>query len=81
MPAVADLRDRLTSLFADSMHVDVPSPETDLFDSGVLDSLAFVELLTLLREEFGVTTAVEDIELENFSSIDRIATFVAARTS
>jgi acyl carrier protein len=79
MPSVVDLRERITRLFAESMHIDVPSSDADLFDTGVLDSLAFVELLSLLKDEFGVTTTAADIDLDNFSSIDRIATFVASR--
>lgn len=58
----------------------MPAFDTDLFDAGVLDSLAFVELLLQLEREFGVTTSVEDLEPENFRSIDSIAGFVGART-
>jgi acyl carrier protein len=75
------LRERISRLFADSMNVEVPSAETDLFDSGVLDSLAFVELLFLLEREFGVTTTVDDLEADNFKSLARIADFVAARVA
>ena len=74
------LHDRVTRLFATALNLDVPSADTDLFDTGALDSLALVELLLHLETEFGVTTSVEDLEVGNFSSIRRIAAFVAART-
>jgi acyl carrier protein len=74
------LQDRITRLFATALNLEVPSPDTDLFDTGALDSLALVELLLQLEQEFGVTTAVEDLEVQNFSSIRRIAAFVAAQT-
>ena len=38
--------------------------------------MAFVELLLQLENEFGVTTSVDDLEPENFRSIDSIAEFV-----
>lgn len=70
--------DSIIRLFADTLHVDVPSVETDLFEAGILDSLAFVELLMALEREFGVVTALDDLEVENFKTIERIAQFVAA---
>jgi D-alanine--poly(phosphoribitol) ligase subunit 2 len=73
------LRERLAGLFADALHVEVPSADADLFDAGILDSLAFVELLLQLEREFGIQTSVEDLELENFRTIDRIAGFVGGR--
>jgi acyl carrier protein len=45
----------------------------------VLDSLAFVELLLQLEREFGVTTSVDDLDVETFRSIACIADFVQAR--
>lgn len=75
------VRERVASLFSRGMNLDIPSMDTDLFDTGVLDSLAFVELLLLLEREFGVTTSVEDLEVENFKSIARIADFVMKRVA
>jgi len=73
------VRERIAHLFSSAMHLDVPSADTDLFETGVLDSLAFVELLLQLEREFGVTTSVEDLEVDSFRSIARIAEFVMAR--
>lgn len=73
------LHERISRLFAEGLNVEIPSADTDLFDTGVLDSLAFVELLFLLEREFGVTTSVDDLEVDNFKSVARIAEFVAAR--
>jgi methoxymalonate biosynthesis acyl carrier protein len=76
---MTDLRDRISQLFGTALNIDVPSADIDLFETGVLDSLAFVELLLLLEREFGVATSVADLEVENFKSIARIAEFVAGR--
>lgn len=74
------LHDRITRLFATALNLDVPSADTDLFETGALDSLALVELLLQLEQQFGVTTSVEDLDVQNFSSIRHIAAFVAAQT-
>jgi acyl carrier protein len=70
---------RITGLFSSALHVDVPSVDTDLFDAGILDSLAFVELLLQLEREFAVKATLDDLEMDNFRSVARIAGFVAAR--
>ena len=79
MSDVNRLRERVAAIFAGALHLEVPSFDTDLFESGVLDSLAFVELLLQLEREFGVTTSVDDLDVETFKSITNIAEFVRAR--
>jgi acyl carrier protein len=79
MSDATELRDRIARLFSDTLHRDVPSAETDLFESGLLDSLGFVDLLVHLEREFGTTIALDDLEVENFRSIEQIAEFVRSR--
>ena len=73
------LPDRIARLFGDVLHIEAPGVDTDLFDAGVLDSLAFVELLLGLEREFGVCVSVDDLEIDHFRSIARIAVFVGSR--
>jgi D-alanine--poly(phosphoribitol) ligase subunit 2 len=81
MTDINRVRERVANLFSRAMNLDVPSMDADLFDTGVLDSLAFVELLLQLEREFGVSTSVEDLEIDNFKSIARIAEFVMKRVA
>jgi acyl carrier protein len=77
MTDVSALRDRIARLFAEHLHVDDVSFEADLLESGILDSLQFVELLLRLENEFGLTVSLKDLEIDFFRSIDTIAVFVA----
>jgi methoxymalonate biosynthesis acyl carrier protein len=70
---------KLTELFAKKLSVEVSSVDTDLVETGLLDSLTLVELLAQLEETFGVSISVDDLELENFRSIASIAGFVDQR--
>jgi acyl carrier protein len=70
---------RLRALFADDLNVLVPAGDTDLIATGLLDSLALVEMLARVEQEFGVTIEFEELEIENFRSICSIAEFVAVR--
>jgi acyl carrier protein len=70
---------QLARLFAEKLHVDVPSVDTDLIDTGLVDSLTFVELLAQLEEAFGVQVSLEDLELDRFRTISRIAEFLGTK--
>lgn len=69
--------DRLGALFVEHFHVAVPSPDTDLLESGILDSLQLVELLLQLEQRFGLRVKVDDIELDNLRTLARIARLLA----
>ena len=70
---------KLTELFAKKLNLEVSSVDTDLVETGLLDSLALIELLAQLEETFGVSISTDDLELENFRSIASIAGFVDQR--
>jgi D-alanine--poly(phosphoribitol) ligase subunit 2 len=78
MIAAATLHAELTALFADHLHVRVPSPDTDLVTTGLLDSLGMVELLVNLEQRYGVTVDMRELSIENFRSVESIARFIAA---
>jgi len=62
----------------DVLNIEVPADDTDLFETGLLDSLTFVELLVHVEETMGVTVALDQLEPQNFRSIRHIAMFVLA---
>ncbi len=70
------LCDRILELFLEKLHLEIASIDTDLFETGLLDSLSFVELLLNLEQEFGIKISLEHLELENFRSVSRIAQFI-----
>jgi D-alanine--poly(phosphoribitol) ligase subunit 2 len=70
--------ERLDALFVECFHIEVPSPDTDLLETGILDSLQFVELLLQLERRFGLRVKVEDINLDDLRTLAQIARLVAA---
>ena len=68
---------QIIQLFSHKLQVDVPTVNTDLIDAGLLDSLAFVELIAHLEQLIGSEISVVDLELDEFRSVSRIAEFVS----
>jgi D-alanine--poly(phosphoribitol) ligase subunit 2 len=67
---------KIEDLFLDRLNTRVESPETDLLESGILDSIALVELLFGLEQEFGVRIAIADLDIDSFRSIASIASMI-----
>jgi methoxymalonate biosynthesis acyl carrier protein len=72
-----ELENEVAEIFSLKLHVEVPSFDYDLFETGILDSLQFVELLFQLEQQFGVRISLDEIDLENFRSIERISLMLA----
>ena len=70
--------ERLGALFVEKFHVEVPSSDTDLLETGILDSFQFVELLVQLEQRFGFRIKIEDIDLDDLRTLSRIARLVVA---
>jgi methoxymalonate biosynthesis acyl carrier protein len=81
MPSLEEVTRRLARLFAERLNTEVPAADTDLFETGILDSLRFVELLATLEESFGVRVSVEELEIDDFRSLARIADFLIAKSA
>ena len=78
MTTAITIIERLGAVFTESFHIEVPSPDTDLLESGILDSFQFVELLLQLEQNFNLRIKIDDIDLEDLRTIARIARLVAA---
>lgn len=70
--------DRLRRLFLERFHVEVPSPDTDLLETGMLDSLQLVELLLQIEQTFGLRIPIESVDLNDLRSLARLARLVTA---
>ena len=73
--------ERVQQLFLETLNVQVPSEEADLIESGLIDSLALVELLFAIEREFSVSLPLDDLEIDSFRSVNRISEVIEAARS
>ncbi|HXI42661.1 MAG TPA: acyl carrier protein [Bryobacteraceae bacterium] len=69
---------QIAAFFSERLNLTVSSPAEDLFETGVLDSLAFVDLVMYLEQQFDIRISTDEMEPDNFRSVATIAGFVAA---
>lgn len=53
----------------------------DIFALGFVNSLFAMQLVTFVEVQFAVTVDNEDLDLDNFRSIDRIVAFVTRKAA
>lgn len=51
-------------------------PEDDLLNSGILDSLSILQLVTYVEKHFGIQVPDEDVVYENFHSIAALSDYL-----
>jgi D-alanine--poly(phosphoribitol) ligase subunit 2 len=71
-----DTISRIKRIFLDRLHVRANRLDTDLLESGILDSMSLVDLLLGLELEFGIQVTIAELDFDNFRSLDRIAALV-----
>jgi acyl carrier protein len=81
MTEAGSLHYYMMTLFLEKFGIEVPSVDTDLIDTGMIDSLAFVELLSHLEREFAVKISIEELDIDNFRSIAKIGEFMNQQTN
>lgn len=78
-PEYQQIENKVVKILTQGLNLEAPAPDTDLFETGILDSQKFVELLLQLEKQFQAHISVEDFEVENFRSVSRIAALIAHR--
>ena len=82
IPQQEPLEQQLVQLVSERLLETQPGfdAESNLYDSG-LDSMAIMQLLILLEEEYGVAVPESELTRQNFSTVRSVARLVRARTA
>ena len=54
--------------------------DTNLIDRGIIDSMSLVRLISFIEEQYGIQVEDEAIVPENFSSLNKVAAFIASQS-
>ena len=72
-----DTQEKIRRIIAKiAKHEVALGPDESLFDSGVLDSFALIDMVALIESEFRVKIPDSDLNPRKLSSISRIESYV-----
>ncbi|GGA37464.1 hypothetical protein GCM10007416_07970 [Kroppenstedtia guangzhouensis] len=58
-------------------HVDEKfNYDTEIFEEGLVNSLFAIQLMTFLEKEFAIKVTMEDLDMENYKSVNAIGKFI-----
>jgi methoxymalonate biosynthesis acyl carrier protein len=51
----------------------------DIFDAGIVNSLFAIQLMTFLEKAFKIKVKMDDLDMNNFKSVDAVSAFVESK--
>jgi acyl carrier protein len=74
-------RDTIRRFIGDNLIVDgrVLADDESLIGGNLIDSMGVVDIVTFLEEQFGITVEDDEVDPDNFDSIDRIVAFLESK--
>ena len=63
---------RVRLLIEDALSIDSPGDDVDLIETGLIDSLGLVTVIAEIEQEFQITFALDDLDVDQFRTIHRI---------
>jgi acyl carrier protein len=67
------VREKILQIFLECFDTQLASADVDLLEGRFVDSLRIVDLVFELEQRFGVTLDFEELEIEDFRTISRLA--------
>ena len=77
MEALEKLESGIIEIVAQCFDTRLTSAEVDLLEERLVDSVKLVDLVLQIEQRFGVTLAFEELEIEDFRSVSRLAERIA----
>ena len=71
-----EIRAKIRAFILAAIHVPDLTDDDNLFESGIVNSLFAVELMTFLEKAFAIEVGTDDLDIANFQSIEAAAGFV-----
>ena len=74
------MRDKIRSMVESNLNIFIAdiefSDDDNIFQKGFVDSLFAVQLIAYLEKEFEITIDNEDLDINNFHSVNKMISFI-----
>jgi len=75
------VKETVRNFINNSINIDGLGDDENLFESGIVNSLFAVQLMTFVERSFGIEIGMEDLDVENFKSVSATAAFVGRKSA
>ena len=75
------VREKIRAFILASIHLPNLADGDNLFESGIVNSLFAVQLMTFIEKTFALEVTMDDLDIANFKSIEAAAGFVVRKKS
>ncbi len=75
------VKETVRNFINNSINIDGLGDDENLFESGIVNSLFAVQLMTFVERSFGIEIGMEDLDVENFKSVNATATFINRKSA
>lgn len=76
-----DIKNQISSFIEANTGEENIDENENIFETGLVNSLFAIELITFIERTFGFKVTIQDLDLERFSSISRINDFINVKLS
>jgi len=75
-----DVKESIRHFVTRSINFPELGDDDDLFESGLVNSLFAIQLMTFIEKTFGVEVEADDLDIKNFRSLNAATSFVLKKS-
>jgi methoxymalonate biosynthesis acyl carrier protein len=75
------VKETVRNFINNSINIDGLGDDENLFESGIVNSLFAVQLMTFVERNFRIEIGMEDLDVENFKSVNATAMFIERKSA
>jgi methoxymalonate biosynthesis acyl carrier protein len=79
MTSIETVKNLVNEYIMDHVKVKSLSNDEKIFESGLVNSLFAIQLMSYLEQTFAIKIDLEDLDMSNFESVDAISSFVSRK--
>ena len=77
--SIQSTKDTIKNFILESINIPNLQDDDNLFESGIVNSLFAIQLMTFLEKSFNIEVTMDDLSMDNFQSITATSLFVEGK--
>ena len=74
--AIQPTKETIRSFILESINIPDLNDDDNLFETGIVNSLFAIQLMTFLEKSFSIEVTMDDLSMDNFQSVNATSLFV-----